>query len=270
MGAEPAPAETQQQAPAASAPKRDGQSRDSILASIPTPKRRFRLISPVKRSRGGQRTGRSAAGAVVPGTSFAPPSFPATSFPASFPAPSFPSPSFPGETPPSANFPVPSMPAPTLEPAAVDQDGLPFASAATERGGGRRRGYAEILHIRCPSGHLVKAKSDLLGKSGRCPACKKTFELRYENSVEFQRRREKILQARGGQERAGLDGLGYFGGIRGLRRASRDDRDAEPVASTCISGLCLSVQELQLLTVFAPTKNWERRSPSTRTQENKP
>ena len=52
----------------------------------------------------------------------------------------------------------------------------------------------KVLHIRCPSGHLVKATSDLLGKNGRCPACKKTFELRYEDSVEFQRRTEKILQ----------------------------------------------------------------------------
>ena len=52
----------------------------------------------------------------------------------------------------------------------------------------------KLLHIRCPSGHLVKATSDLLGKNGRCPACKKTFELRYEDSVEFQRRKEKILR----------------------------------------------------------------------------
>jgi hypothetical protein len=52
----------------------------------------------------------------------------------------------------------------------------------------------KILHIRCPSGHLVKACSDLLGTNGRCPACKKTFELRYENSIEFLRRTEKILR----------------------------------------------------------------------------
>jgi hypothetical protein len=51
----------------------------------------------------------------------------------------------------------------------------------------------KMLHIRCPSGHIVKAPSDLLGKLGRCPACKKTFELRYENSLEFKRRTEKIL-----------------------------------------------------------------------------
>ena len=52
----------------------------------------------------------------------------------------------------------------------------------------------KMLHIRCPSGHVVKAPSDLLGKLGRCPACKKTFELRYENSLEFKRRTEKILR----------------------------------------------------------------------------
>jgi hypothetical protein len=52
----------------------------------------------------------------------------------------------------------------------------------------------KMLHIRCPSGHIVKAKSDLLGKLGRCPACKKTFELRYENSLEFKRRTENILR----------------------------------------------------------------------------
>jgi hypothetical protein len=52
----------------------------------------------------------------------------------------------------------------------------------------------KVLHIRCPSGHLVKAGSELLGKAGRCPACKKTFELRYEDSVEFRRRKDKIMR----------------------------------------------------------------------------
>ena len=47
-----------------------------------------------------------------------------------------------------------------------------------------------------PSGHLVKANSDLLGKQGRCPACKKTFELRYEDSLEFQRPQGKDRRAR--------------------------------------------------------------------------
>jgi hypothetical protein len=52
----------------------------------------------------------------------------------------------------------------------------------------------KTLHIRCPAGHILKAPSDLLGRLGRCPACKKTFELRYEDSIEFQRRTAGILR----------------------------------------------------------------------------
>jgi hypothetical protein len=66
----------------------------------------------------------------------------------------------------------------------------------------------KILHIRCPSGHVVKAPSELLGKLGRCPACKKTFELRYENSLEFKRRTEKILQR--DENEAGKAWLGWI------------------------------------------------------------
>lgn len=65
----------------------------------------------------------------------------------------------------------------------------------------------KMLHIRCPSGHVVKAPSDLLGKLGRCPACEKTFELRYENSLEFKRRTEKIL--RRDENEAGRAWLGW-------------------------------------------------------------
>ena len=52
----------------------------------------------------------------------------------------------------------------------------------------------KLLHFRCPSGHIVKAGSSVLGQNGRCPACKKTFELRYEDSFEFKRRAEKLLR----------------------------------------------------------------------------
>jgi hypothetical protein len=54
---------------------------------------------------------------------------------------------------------------------------------------------------------VAKAPSDLLGKNGRCPACKKTFELRYENSIEFQRRTEKSLRRE--QNKASRVGLGW-------------------------------------------------------------
>lgn len=85
------------------------------------------------------------------------------------------------------------MPVTTFEPNAGGQDFLQSAPAAIEETV-VPQDPPKVLHIRCPSGHLVKAKSDLLGKNGRCPACKKTFELRYEDSVEFQRRKEKILR----------------------------------------------------------------------------
>jgi len=139
--------------------------------------------------------GQSGAEAEQPSTA----GLPAFSFPApSFLAPSFPAPSFlvtslPEGSLPESSFPAPAMPAPTFEPSVGGQDFLQSAPPTTEEEVAPQDS-PKVLHIRCPSGHLVKAKSDLLGKNGRCPACKKTFELRYEDSVEFQRRKEKILR----------------------------------------------------------------------------
>jgi hypothetical protein len=135
---------------------------------------------------------------------------PAAPLPApSFPAPSFPAPAFP------AGFAAPTMPVTPLQPGAGNQDFLQSVPTVRDEpswAGGTPPAPADflasmpagpekatekpptVLHIRCPSGHLVVATSDLLGKNGRCPACKKTFELRYEDSVEFKRRKEKILQ----------------------------------------------------------------------------
>jgi len=53
-----------------------------------------------------------------------------------------------------------------------------------------------ILHIRCPAGHMLKTPREHLGKHGRCPACNEVFELRYENSLESQRREEKSHRRR--------------------------------------------------------------------------
>ena len=132
----------------------------------------------------------------------APPAAPFSVAP--LPAPSFPAPSFPGGTVPAPAFSAPSMPAPAFTPSAGGQDFLQSAPAGASEAAPDAAPEAapeeaapqtppKVLHIRCPSGHLVKAKSDLLGKNGRCPACKITFELRYEDSVEFQRRTQKIL-----------------------------------------------------------------------------
>jgi len=139
----------------------------------------------------------------LPTPAFPAPAFPASTFPApSFPGPAFPAPGFPAQpfpegAPPAATFFPPSMPAPTFQPDAGGEESLPFAMAAPAEAAEEEeeapQNPPKVLHIRCPSGHLVTAKSNLLGKNGRCPACKKTFELRYEDSVEFRRRTEKIL-----------------------------------------------------------------------------
>ena len=118
---------------------------------------------------------------MMPGAAFPPAEFPqsppATAFPATMPAP--------------GDFPAPSLPAMPPASASDAPEILQSIPAAAEEP--EAQAPPKILHIRCPSGHLVTAKSDLLGKNGRCPACKQTFELRYEDSVEFQRRTQKIL-----------------------------------------------------------------------------
>ncbi len=112
------------------------------------------------------------------------------------PAPLFPAASFPHDSFP-ANFPAPAMPLPPFEPSTGGQDFLESAPVVSEEAAelpaNAQSPPPKVLHIRCPTGHLVTARSDLLGKQGRCPACKKTFELRYEDSLEFQRRKEHIL-----------------------------------------------------------------------------
>jgi hypothetical protein len=120
------------------------------------------------------------------------------------PAATFPAPSSPASTFAAAPLPAAAMPAAPMESVGAGSDFLANAPAAQEE---PPPPPPRLLHIRCPSGHVVKAPSDLLGKNGRCPACKKTFELRYENSIEFQRRTEKILHR--DQTEAGRAWLGW-------------------------------------------------------------
>jgi len=91
---------------------------------------------------------------------------------------------------------TPTAPAPTTAKSTAlsigGVDSLDSAPTAQERPS-EMPPPPKLLHIRCPSGHVVKAPSELLGKLGRCAACKKTFEVRYENSIEFQRRTKRLL-----------------------------------------------------------------------------
>jgi hypothetical protein len=89
---------------------------------------------------------------------------------------------------------LPSAIAPAASPSATAADDFLSGPAVTLEEPTDAPPPPKLLHISCPSGHLVKAPSNLLGQLGRCPACKETFELRYENSIEFQRRTQNILR----------------------------------------------------------------------------
>jgi hypothetical protein len=134
-----------------------------------------------------------------------------------------PAPSFTGGAPAAMDFSAPSMPLPAFQPMAGAQDFLQAAPRVAEAptGAAAPQNPPKVLHIRCPSGHLVKVKSNLLGRNGRCPVCKETFELRYEDRVEVPRRKEKTIVKREDETKSGKAWiawalLGAFVGIAGL------------------------------------------------------
>ncbi len=108
---------------------------------------------------------------------------------------------------PAAQIPRADVSPANVTPGATSEDFLAGAAPASEAPV-QAAPPPKMLHIRCPSGHVVKAPSELLGKLGRCPACKQTFELRYENSLEFKRRTEKILNR--DEDEAGRTRLGWI------------------------------------------------------------
>lgn len=50
------------------------------------------------------------------------------------------------------------------------------------------------MHIPCPLGHPLEITSEMLGKTAECPLCGKRFRLRYEDSLEFRRRKAKLQE----------------------------------------------------------------------------
>jgi len=50
------------------------------------------------------------------------------------------------------------------------------------------------MHIPCPSGHPLEIANEMLGKTAECPLCGKRFRLRYEDSLEFRRRKAKLQE----------------------------------------------------------------------------
>ena len=43
-----------------------------------------------------------------------------------------------------------------------------------------------IFRIHCPQNHVLETPSDMLGQQAMCPYCNTQFELRYEDSIEYQ------------------------------------------------------------------------------------
>jgi hypothetical protein len=58
---------------------------------------------------------------------------------------------------------------------------------------------AKVFHIPCPSGHALEVTPEMLGKQAICPICRKQFQLRRENSIEY---RQGKAVARAIQEKA--------------------------------------------------------------------
>ncbi len=58
----------------------------------------------------------------------------------------------------------------------------------------------KMLHIPCPSGHVLETPEDMVGQDALCPFCNAQFRLRFDDSLE--RRREKELEEERRQARA--------------------------------------------------------------------
>lgn len=59
----------------------------------------------------------------------------------------------------------------------------------------------KILHIPCPSGHILDVPKEMLGEKAVCPFCRKQFTLKFEKSLEHRRevekREERIVKKKG-------------------------------------------------------------------------
>jgi len=53
-----------------------------------------------------------------------------------------------------------------------------------------------VLHIPCPSGHVLETPREMLGEDAICPFCQVQFRLRYENSIEYRKQRQAERERR--------------------------------------------------------------------------
>ena len=98
-------------------------------------------------------------------------------------------PGVPGEAFPQLNvdLPNPGLPAePAAGPLVVD---APDAGPPEEDPN-------RIVHIRCPNGHELETPMSMVGSDAMCPHCEAQFQLRYEDSLEYQDQKIKEREQR--------------------------------------------------------------------------
>ncbi|RMG01080.1 MAG: hypothetical protein D6741_05760 [Planctomycetota bacterium] len=54
----------------------------------------------------------------------------------------------------------------------------------------------ELLHIRCPQGHILETPRDMLGQDAMCPHCGAVLRLRYESTEEYRAKRREEIERR--------------------------------------------------------------------------
>ncbi len=63
-------------------------------------------------------------------------------------------------------------------------------SGAEEAAAGLTTQAPKVLHIPCPSGHVLETPEEMIGQEALCPFCNAQFRLRYDASLEHRRERE--------------------------------------------------------------------------------
>jgi rubredoxin len=57
----------------------------------------------------------------------------------------------------------------------------------------------ELLHFRCPSGHVLETPRDMLEEDVMCPFCQAQFHLRYQDSIEYKQEKAAKIARRDAQ-----------------------------------------------------------------------
>lgn len=97
----------------------------------------------------------------------------------------------PATVPPSPAYEAPAPAPPAPEPPPVQEEAPPPEPAKVEEPPQPR-----VFRIPCPKGHILETPSDMVGQQALCPYCNAQFQLRYEDSVEYQEEQAEAKKRR--------------------------------------------------------------------------